>query len=325
MAYETGSASSVNDLLDKLRIFALAAGWTVDYWGNRTNAGGASQGNGLNALAINKGGHHFVLYHDTSSSSTSDPTPRIRSYSYVGPWVSASGSDLQAVRSTTVSANNVPLPGVAYHFFTDSARAYLHAVVEITPGRFTHFGLGVLEKVGGGSECPYVYGLRWNFSASAINSATSAQHALPWDNDCGSSSLPAVAFRADSDGVSPRFYEMKQDSSDTTMTGGGGFRSNNSGSGYAHLGRELMRHAPSALTGRAVLVPAIVLAERSAGVSSLVGTPPDLRLVRIDNVAQGAVMTIGADEWKTFPVIRKNGPTGTENSAGYGYAFRVVA
>jgi hypothetical protein len=51
---------------------------------------------------------------------------------------------------------------------------------------------------------------------------------------------------------------------------------------------------------------------------------PASRLVRIDNLTPGDVMTIGSDQWKCFPVIRKNGGPGLETSLNWGYAYRVV-
>ena len=74
MSYETGTATDPNNLLDKLRIFALANGWTVDYSGGRTNVGGSLQAGSNNVIAMNKGGLYVVLYQDTSSNSTQSST-----------------------------------------------------------------------------------------------------------------------------------------------------------------------------------------------------------------------------------------------------------
>src|SRR5690554_6751440 len=50
MAYETGTSSNVNDLLDKFRLFAIAQGWTVNRW--------ATVGSGRE-LCIQKGSAYF--------------------------------------------------------------------------------------------------------------------------------------------------------------------------------------------------------------------------------------------------------------------------
>lgn len=79
------------------------------------------------------------------------------------------------------------------------------------------------------------------------------------------------------------------------------------------------------LTGRAILIPLIVsVARASDTLQSIVGSPFDLRAMRLDALQPGEIVTIGADQWRTFPVIRKNGAIGIESSGVYGYAYRVV-
>lgn len=325
MAYETGTASSPNDLLDKMRIFALANGFTVDYWGVRTNVGGGSQGNGLNALALNKGGLYWVLYHDTTAISVSDPTPRIRGYTYPGPWVSTNGTDAQTNKTNDIVSNNLTA-FLAYHFFTDSAQNYLHAVFEVVAGRFSHLGIGRMNKSGGGSVVPYAHGLWWNFTTTGgqINWA-SGFHGIPFDAYVPSAARAGTVFRADSDGVTPRNYAMRFTNS-SNFDGLGGFTITAGSFNAMEFGGLLGQIAPSALTGRAPLIPLIVLATRTVSpqVVSIVGVPPDMRGLRIDNITDGQVITVGSDQWKCFPLIRKNGPSGVENSANFGFAYRVV-
>lgn len=321
MSYETGSASNPNDLLDKLRIFALANGWTVDYYGGRTNAGGGLQAGSNNALAMNKAGLYFVLYHDTASNTTNNPTPRVRAYTYPGPWVATNGSDLQAGKTEVVAANNLVGPYQAYYFFTDPAATYLHAALEVVPGRFSHFGVGSLDKAGGGDPVPYAYGMSWGYS-TGINSPTSNYHAIPFDSDNSNSPNLSTVFRCNSDGETPRNYNVSESGGSLTINGNGGFRRTTAS--YLHFGQQLMRIAPSALTGRAPLVPLILFAERTFGVFSIAGAARDMRSVRIDNITEGQVLTIGSDQWKVFPVVRKNGTTGVENSGNYGFAYRIV-
>ena len=316
MPYETASASSTNDLIDKLRIFALAEGWTIDYHGGRTNPGGGAQAGSNNALLLHKSGLYACFYTDTSSNTSTDPTPRIACYTYPGPFVSNDGTDLQAGKTATSAANALGGPYVAYHFFLSDATPYLHVVLEVTSGRFAHLGVGVLDKSGGGTAVAYGYGLRWNWTIP--NDYTSMFHNTPWQEGNSSSTSPGgLALRADSDSISPRNYELRDAGAARAF---GGWL--NTG---RDLGQQFMRLGPSALTGRTILVPPIVMVERGSGSFSLAGSPHDLRLVRIDNLAPGEIITIGADDWKVFPVIRKNGPSGVENSAAFGYAYRVLA
>lgn len=322
MAYETASANDPNDLIDKLRIFALANGWTVDYNGGRTNPGGALQAGSNNAVAMNKGGLYVVFYQDTSSNTTANPTPRVANYTYPGPWVSTNGTDAQANKTQTTLTNKLSGPYVAYHFFTDPARNYLHCALEVVAGRFAHFHVGTLDKSGGGQAVAYNCGLRWDFTTTPtpyISQLESTQHGIPFDdNNNGSSSWTGTALRVDSDGIVPRNQYMYY--GDGTQAKGGFI-----GAGSQRLMSHMLRIVgASTLTGRAPLLPLIVMSSRSSGVYSVVGTPFDLRVVRLDNLAAGEVLTIGSDSWKCFPLIRRSGTTGIENSDFHGYAYRIV-
>lgn len=319
MSYETASATGPNDLLDKLRVFALANGWTVDYNGGRTNPGGGLQAGSNNAIAMNKGGLYVVLYQDTSSNTTGNPTPRVACYTYPGPWVAATGSDVQTNKTTTTAANNMNGPYSAYHFFTDPARNYLHVAVEVVPGRFSHFHVGTLDKAGGGQAVAYNAALTWNFSTSPLYTSdpTTVQHSIPFDDYLSSNF--STAIRVDSDGVAPRNQVLDSGSS---TNGKGGWRA---GSIYGLAEDMMINVRASEITGRAPLVPLIVMSSRTSGVYSIVGTPYDLRAINLDNLAPGEVITIGSDQWKVFPVIRKNGASGIENSAAQGYAYRLIS
>lgn len=320
MSYETASATDPNDLLDKLRIFALANGWTVDYSGGRTNVGGGLQAGSNNALLMNKGGLYVGLYQDTSSNATANPAPRIAAYTYPGPWVSANGSDAQANKTGTTTANRLGGPYTAYHFFTDPARTYLHVAIEVVPGRFSHFHVGTLDKAGGGQAVAYNTGLNWNFSTSPayISDAGSQQHSIPFDDYNNSPIASATAIRVDSDGLAPRNQLLHHSSSGDAK---GGFRN----STYGMLRDFALNVRASFLTGRAALLPLICSAARTGGFFSVVGSPFDLRYISMDNLAPGQVITLGSDQWKCFPIVRKNGASGVENSGGMGFAYRVIA
>ena len=304
MPYQTGTASGVNDLLDKLRIFALANGWALDFSGARSDALG-------NAVLLNKGGLCVALLSNTvSAGSQSDPPNFFDVYTYPGPYSGASPNTDQPGRSDYCVANGLAGAFTAYHFF--AASNYLHIVVEVVPGRFSHFGAGTLDKAGGGSAVAYCYGLRWEHSQVFTNGIF--YHSIPFDvNAFGFS---GGSIRADADGVSPRNYSMRTSGPSRAV---GGFLDQTFG-----LANHMMRVGPSALTGRAVLAPAIVMVERTTNVFSIAGAPLDFRFVRMDNITPGDVITIGSDQWKCFPIIRKNGPPGVENSGPYGYAYRIT-
>jgi hypothetical protein len=58
------------------------------------------------------------------------------------------------------------------------------------------------------------------------------------------------------------------------------------------------------------------------GLYSPIGQPPHLRWVRLDHLQPRDVITIGTEQWMTFPVIRRDGGVGQPNSGRLGIAYR---
>ena len=312
MAYETASASSVNDLIDKLRIFALANGWTVDFNGS------SGLGTGI-AVLLHKGGVYVGFATNTATGTSEDPGPRVLTYYYTGPYSSGSGPLAQAGHSGTTDTNNMPGPFQAYHFFASGT--YLHVVVEVAPGSFRHFGVGVLEKAGSVTTGVYAHGSFWNYATVYVSSFLSSFNSMPFDDQAYNNVAKSTVIRCDSDAISPRHGRVVDSASGSVC---GGYRRSSAGTNSAAYVSGLAHFGPSALTGRAPLLPLFCSVFRPSGNLSIIGAPPDLRAVRIDNIAPGELITLGPDDWKVFPAIRKNGVSGQENSNAYGYAYRVV-
>lgn len=320
MAYETGGATSPGDLIDKIRVFAAGNGWTVDYSG--TFAGGA----GATCVLLHKGALHVGFFANTGSGNSADPGPYAGASHYPGPYDGAKAADAQSGIAPITYANKMAGPYQAYHLFAGDD--YLHCAVEATPGSYRHFGAGQLERAGGVTTGAYAYGLRWNYSTTYVNDSQSQYHMIPFD-DYGaqaSGSTKGMTVRADSDAQAPRNAVILDYTGTAGGSGWGGYR--RSGGGGDHSVSPLnglIRSMPSTLTGRAALLPCMLAVHRPSGMLSLLGSPRDLRFTRIDNLAPGDLITIGADTWKIFPIIRKNGPAGQENSNNYAYAYRIVA
>jgi len=316
MAFETGGASSAADLLDKLRIFAAANGWTID--ANVARSDGPTG----NVVVMRRGtAIYAAVYTDTAAGSSIDPGPYIGCYTYPGAYSGAANAMAQANKTSGSQCNKMTGPFQAYYFF--SAGDYLHAVVEVSPGLFRHFGIGILEASGALTSGAYNHALRWHYGPTEVNVATSDNHAVPFDSNGSSQGWLGTELRADSDSVSPRTIRLYDVSPADPNGGWAGWLSG----GAQHAGsplNPLARVGPSTLTGRTVLLPLITSIDRPSGNVSIVGGPRDMRLVRIDNLAPAATLTVGPDTWRAFPVCRKNGDAGVESSLAYGYAYRVI-
>ena len=151
MAYQTGTASGANDLLDKLRLFAVANGWSANRW--------ADIGNGRE-LCLAKGSAFFSLrsYQNETvalngsygANRTGLAVTGADGYSAGAAWDrqpgypqrTSGGATDQYSGYTPFVTNPGPFP--AYHMFApDSKTIYLE--VEVTTGTFQRLGFGSLD------------------------------------------------------------------------------------------------------------------------------------------------------------------------------------
>ena len=84
---------------------------------------------------------------------------------------------------------------------------------------------------------------------------------------------------------------------------------------------------PNLWNGETVLLPLQPHVYRASGKVSLVGELGHARCLRNDNLADGEVITLGADRWKAYPWHRKNtgardGGTNADHSGTLGWAIR---
>lgn len=84
---------------------------------------------------------------------------------------------------------------------------------------------------------------------------------------------------------------------------------------------------PSAWNSESVLLPLAAWLTRPSYKSSLVADLANARILRIDNVTPGDILTIGADKWKAFPWYRKNldarnGGSNINHTGTMGWAIR---
>lgn len=315
MAYETGTASDVNDLLSKLRTFALANGWTQDFSGARTSGSG-------NALQMHKGGFFVTFKTDTGSGSVSDPGPFIGGYAH-DTYSGGNGTESQANASAVTLANGMNGPFTAYHFIsnTEKGAEYLYAVVEVTAGTFKHFGTGILVKIGAITSGQFVHACRWHYGVSFIDAFDEGANSVAFDTgESVSRNGPSLNVRVDAESITWRWMDGSfQASSTRDLRGGFRIPSSTSAGGS----RVMMDNAASALTGRNMIFPAFLFGARTGGLYNPLGYPPGVRFVNMTYLSPNDVMTIGTDQWKVFPVIRKNGGPGQVNSSIYGYAYKV--
>lgn len=311
MGTQAGSASSPDDFLDKLRSFAIAEGWTVHAWGDRTDGITGKH------LTLSKGGVAGTFASDFDT--------------FAQPMLVVMGHDayngalnpmLQANRSIGSPTNDVTGPFQAHNLFggTGASGPYLHAVIETQPGLFRHLGLGMINKLGAVSTGVYAHGTWHELGVSWRNDPWAPYHRYPFDDygywiGGGAYGGAGTAIRADADAQTWR-YASDSPSGNTARCG---YR--HQAAGNASYAMEI---GNSEVNGITPLRPVIVDARRTGNFFSPLGYVPDVRFVHLRGIAIRQILTRGADQWMVFPVVRKNGPGGEQNSGDFGMAYRIV-
>lgn len=319
MAYETGTSSSVVDLLDKFRLFAIAQGWTANRW--------ATVGSGRE-LCIQKGAAYFnfrawnketMLVNGSSSSSKYGITLNgSDGYSGAAAWDrqpgypvrgSTSGGDQAHVLFPLVITTG-PFP--AYHFFAPDSKT-LFAEVEISTNIFLRFGCGSLDLFnpaapGGGRFC-------YSTGGSHVTNSTSSSSWLGADAD-SSYAMEMVPFRgADyaSNNSSYSFGSMVRAAFGSFDNWAGSGRTvSTTGLQMACQGggvhdKVLRDYSPNPLNGIGLLLPNIVSLNIGNEYLSPIGVIPGMRFMDMTNYLPGDEFTIGSDTWKVFPWYAKGG------------------
>lgn len=313
MAFETGTAAGVNDLLTKLSTFLAAQGWTI----NRD----ATEGSGR-WLSVQKGSDLFLNFlSDPATSGTTNPGPWIHLRGATGYAGGSAFTAQPGVQPNNSSANKLTGSFAGYWFFEGDD--YIHVVIEIEAGRFRHLQGGTLEKTCTFTGGTYTMGSAPYYSANQPSDPTILTNVYPWTLTT-TSTAPRNYIRADA-GEGVQWHSNYQSD---TYRHDGMWRENTVVSGtptrMAYL-RRMLDATPSAVNGLAVLERPRALIRKTTGLFVNLGAPRDVRLLSILNMEPKATVTLGSDEWIVFPWSVKSSTVGgetTEKSGAYGLAYR---
>jgi hypothetical protein len=327
MAYQTGTSTSQQDLLDKLRTFATSNGWTQDEWDTSGKVLSMHRSTVYvhfrwDAVATTGG---IAIYHSLGFISAGTDVWAHTDDSGVGQ---ANLSPVTSERRVDRIGNG---PFTKYYFFESDT--YIHVVLEYAPGLFRHFGAGILEKVGTWTGGEYATGSIWYNSAGVQDYPIDTRHSLPWD---------ASNSNAANDNTTVHAEGMPGEPSGSTKWGVC-WAGTTAGNDRAAVGRLNMvgglRGGPvtaafswlpaNPSNGYIPLVPIPIFYRRDAG-----GTPekwyhlgfvPDVRVINIAHLEPGEEVTVGSDTWTMFPWIRKQYlKVNTDESWYGGLAYRKV-
>ncbi len=274
MAYETGTATDIRNLLDKVKDHAIGHGWT-SYWKE-------------DVLFLNKNSHYFAIECkdnriDTIDGENKNLYPLVQLYCLTGDNGKKLSQQPNYLQDYSAVANGLFPPFVQYEIY--SGDTYLHVVIEINGGLFSHFGCGCHEKAFDYQGGSYVYGVQWSHRKYDQKSINSLYHHLPFTANNGQLVYEQKVY--------PFYYQVL----------GGNPIKNSNGFVPPHL----YNASPNTINGIAPLLPYIncIKTENNDGMFIL-GRVPDMRAVKIDFLQPRETVTLGTEEWVVYPIKRKS-------------------
>lgn len=294
MAYYSGTASSLSNLLTALRTHAQADGWT------------------LTGDVLSKAGVYFRVYLGTynigcigcEDNALSNPSP----------------SDVMIGRMYALAPNptrEITFP-CNYELFGFAQELYLVVNYDTDSYQWMAFGKSTVPGLPGqGGWCGATTGGNWvsGYQGPVYMVGNPGQNIVsaPLTDFAG-----CVLFGTTGTHYSSGNYASSNSWCNSNLDGHGWLPSSGGHGGIGFSGletiQELLWQQPSAWNTEAALLPVRAWKLRPSWKNSLVAELEHARHIRIDNLAPGDVLTLGADRWKVFPWYRKNS---AERNGGY--------
>lgn len=322
VVYETGTPSTILDLVQKLSTFArgLSTPWTED-----------ELDLGNNRCTLHNGSCYVSFAWDASPSTdlglyqSLGFTPGNAVYNH--PNDSGNGDSTPGIINTGRRVNFGAASGfVAYHFFGESTGTYIHVVVEVSSGVYRHFGFGNLVKHGTWTGGEYVYGHHW--SPSDLDNPAYASHSFGLDGTNANAEGATIHVEGlPEQGGSEKWGVCAYSSSAGTDRAGQTRRTTPGGARGGFWGYQLSWFPYSSPNAYKPLMPIpVVFYDQSAAPKTWrwLGTWPDVAMVNMSSFSPGQEISVGVGEtWMVFPWVRKQYLlTNTQESWNAGIAYR---
>lgn len=328
MAYETGTASSIEDLMNALNTFAVANGWTSDVFSATNDWMGLNNGSVYVQFRWDNTSA-FAIFHSLGFINTSTAP---------GNHTNDDGSasvDASAPYNATISlgrrVNGIGNgPFTAYHFFTDGTTKYIHCVLEYSPGLFRHWSFGTINKIGDWTGGQYAVG-----HVFGSNAWRNSQNSILFDDVSGTTNADANLRGTlhvegfSNQAVGGKWMVMTIQTSTLGNDRGGTARISGPGgqTGQNPWLASLGFVRANLLNGFVPLIPIPLWWRNTTPTPNqymLLGHAPDMWSIQIGNFAAGDEFTIGSDTYKVFPLVRKQTTQASEGSLYAGVAYRKV-
>lgn len=317
--FQTHTVTSISDIPSLVGDFADSIGWTV----NDTDP--------TQPILTHPSLVGAIPMRCRASFSGTNNQDQIVRWEAVSTPAVTSDARISAPKLNGSSSNlpDVPAPTNVYLFGDITPEPYLALVVRFSGGFYRHLYFGYLEKEGNftGGEC--ISGSSPAYSTTTLHAYTSTSHGYLFsgrqekfaDSECGGVNV----VHADNPTPWRRFKSAVLYTSLATTQQDvlGGFL-DSINTGYLQVGR-------SSYANAAVLVPINLWATRASGRISLIGAPPGVRMVRMDDILENQVVSVADETWRVFPQFYRSTATSpvdgtfwmaTETSYLIGLAYR---
>jgi hypothetical protein len=318
MAYETGTASSNADLLDKIKLFLENNGWTTNRYD--TQSTGKRLQMVKSSFYVNLRSFNNEICPGGSWAITGIGMNLSTGYSAGSDWYNQAGAPNAAsiYKIVTMQRHTGAIP--SYHFFCWDTIVYL--IVEYSAGAYNRMGWGILDKEGTYTGGEFMFA-NWNQDGS--NGSSEAITKVGIIGSAGVQDAAHGVVKVDADGLNDWRY-------------GNGISGAPSGRSALidpiRLYYYLLNQTPNQSTSISLLLPLRVALFRdtannySSSTYSILGTFPNIFFINIKNLNPGQTFTVGADTYKVFPFSVKNSytsfpTTATTHSANLGIAVKT--
>lgn len=336
MAYQTGTASSIEDLVEKLKIFAAGLGttpWTVDEWDPTNNQCTLHRGSCYVSFWWAESGTALGIYQSLGFINTSTLAYNQTDDSGNGATSTpiTTGRRVNFTNGTGGGGSVNAGPYTAYHFFAgEGSTPYIYIVVEMSTGVYRHFGFGNLVKASDFTGGEFVYGHVWATDTNADAPSANAQCFLL----DGLGNVPADQATMHLEGLPGQAVGSKWGVFYNTTTSIGNDRAGNArlqlfgGARGGLYGYSLAWMRASQLAAHKLMIPVVAMLRSTAASPHTwryLGEMPDVRLLNIHFFNPGDEITVGADTYVVFPWVRKQYlVSNTEESWNAGVAYKKV-
>nr|WP_318382481.1 hypothetical protein [uncultured Enterobacter sp.] len=318
MAYQTGAAANLSELIEKLATFSQGLGWTVNAFKSGDNPelylknGDDFWSFGVAKLNVTKS---YCIAgnssYDSSKAFNDQPDSSTRAIAKI-----VSNSYLGAGTSEIIEGMFL-----TYDFFgTDE---YLHVAVQIAANKFRHFGIGRLNKEGHFSGGAYGFGSTLTVGSKG---STGSNNCYPFSSVRYANDYFMSFVRADDIGgvATPGWYCFGGSGGAGCAAIGLSGNIPNSSGNNDHPDTLRVMTSQSAMSATLAPVPNSIYACGIDGLWRRLGVVPDMQICTMTGITPRQRFEINGETWMIIPPFEYVETTSASGSYTWGYAYRVT-